>query len=265
MSVYINDSYAQFVDAFESIWDKQFLRPNEIVIVFDGKVSSDINNYLLQRTNNNTPIIIVNSKENIGLGRALNLGLKYCTNEYVARMDSDDISREDRFFIQYNYCLKNPNIDITGGFIQEFNNHGKILGIRKVPLINKCISFESNFRSPMNHVTVMFKKSSLYKISNYVTEFISFEDYATWLKAKDVLVFSNLSNILVDVRIDSLFIERRRGLNYFKREFNFFYYFFKLNKISFIWFLFNIFIRFIFRLSPPFFLEYKYKFSRSAV
>lgn len=265
MSVYINDTYIQFVDAFESIWDKQILRPSEIVIVFDGKVSSEIKNYLLQRINDNTPIIIVNSKENVGLGSALNLGLKYCSNEYVARMDSDDLSRKDRFFIQYNYFLNNPNIDITGGFIQEFNNHGKNLGIRKVPLNNKSISFESNFRSPMNHVTVMFKKSSLNKISNYVTEFISFEDYATWLKAKDVLVFSNLSNILVDVRIDTAFIKRRKGINYLKREINFFYFFFKLNKISFIWLLFNIFIRLIFRLSPSFILEYKYKFSRSAV
>ena len=63
-------------------------------------------------------------EENVGLGLALNYGIPKCTNELIARFDSDDINLNNR--LKYNMNLsKNPQISIVGSDVFEFNNQIK--------------------------------------------------------------------------------------------------------------------------------------------
>ena len=75
----------------------QTVTPDEIVIVKDGPLTEELEKVLIRYKEKYLQIFnIVESKENIGLGRALNLGLEICKNELVARMDTDDISKSKR-------------------------------------------------------------------------------------------------------------------------------------------------------------------------
>ena len=42
--------------------------------------------------------------------------------DFIARMDSDDISVQERFEMQVNFFLKNPKVDIVGSNILIFND-----------------------------------------------------------------------------------------------------------------------------------------------
>src|SRR5690625_661255 len=96
MSVYQNENPSYFKTSIESMIN-QSLPPNQIVIVKDGPLTDElekvIENYKVKSRNLFT---IISLKENVGLGKALNYGLEKCKNELIARMDTDDISLQER-------------------------------------------------------------------------------------------------------------------------------------------------------------------------
>ena len=62
--------------------------------------------------------------KNIGIGAARNYAINRCTGDLIAIMDADDISRPNRFELQYNFM--NCDVDYLGGQIEEFNELLKI-------------------------------------------------------------------------------------------------------------------------------------------
>ena len=66
------------------------------------------------------PLKLVPIISNVGLGKALAIGLLECKHDLVARMDSDDISKPNRFFKQVNFFKQNLNIDVISSWVEEF-------------------------------------------------------------------------------------------------------------------------------------------------
>lgn len=91
MSVYRNDKREFVEETIKSIWNRQSLKPNEIVLVVDGPIPEDLKDYIHELSANDA-IKIYWQKENKGLGRTMEYGVLQCKNELIARMDADDIS-----------------------------------------------------------------------------------------------------------------------------------------------------------------------------
>ena len=153
----------------------------------------------------------------MGLGNALNLGLEKCTNDIVARMDSDDISHPSRFKLQVEF-LKNPNISVLGAHIEEFDNSSNFNLIRKVPKTNYEIIKRSYYRNPLNHMTVIFRKSHVLMVGGY-KKMLYYEDYYLWLgMIKHKMKLHNLNKVLVKVRAGKGMLKRRHGFKMFSYE-----------------------------------------------
>ena len=151
------------------------------------------------------------------LGRALKKGVELCENEIIARMDTDDIACENRFEIQYEYMKRNPQIAVCGGMIQEFDESGLNLHIKEMPENAKELSQYAKVRNPVNHMTVMFRKSEVLKAGNY-RHFPFLEDYDLWSRMlSEGAQFHNLQQILVKVRVSEDVYERRGGFAYCRR------------------------------------------------
>ena len=168
MSVYKKENAEYFKQAMDSVIN-QTLAPEQIVLVRDGEVpellQQTIDEYLEKFPELFTYVPL---EQNGGLGNALNFGLNYCRNELVARMDTDDICVPDRFEKQVAFFKENPEIDIVGGNIAEFSESiEKIIDYRVVPKTQDEISKRIKTRSPLNHVTVMFKKTAVLNAGNY--------------------------------------------------------------------------------------------------
>ena len=98
MSVYYKENPIYLKEAIESIYDKQILKPTEIVLVEDGKLTEELYQEINRQKKKLKDILkIVRLEKNSGLGKALNIGVLNCTNELIARMDSDDIAYPNRF------------------------------------------------------------------------------------------------------------------------------------------------------------------------
>jgi glycosyltransferase involved in cell wall biosynthesis len=168
MSLYKKEKPEYFRLAIESVLN-QTVKPDEIVIVKDGPLTCELENVLEEyKTANPKLFNIVISEKNIGLGLALNLGLKYCRNELVARMDTDDIAKPHRCEKQLQAFQDNPELAILGSSVDEFyNTPDEVVSHRVVPTEYKDIYEYAKKRSPFNHSTVMYKKSKVLGVGGY--------------------------------------------------------------------------------------------------
>ena len=137
MSVYKNDNPYHFEEALLSIWDNQILKPFEIVLIQDGAVPKSLHEIIFKWGDKlNSSLVLIVNDSNIGLTKSLNKGVKLCNGDFIARMDSDDISSSNRFKIQSEFLENNPKIDLVGSSLQEFNEFGNLSLIRKYPVDN---------------------------------------------------------------------------------------------------------------------------------
>ncbi|QTH48724.1 glycosyltransferase [Streptococcus sp. zg-86] len=218
LSLYIKENPSYLQECFDSLLN-QTVPATEWVVVEDGPLSPELYQ-VLDSYQEQYPGLIkrVPLEKNVGLGLALREGMLHCSYELVARMDTDDIARNDRFEKQLACFEKYPELDICGSHILEFDTDPQYPNaVRKVPLEHEEIVYYQKSRSAFNHVTVMFKKSSVLKAGNYEDAPLM-EDDMLWVRmllsgAKGM----NIDEYLVDVRTGAGMIERRGGFSYLKK------------------------------------------------
>ncbi|EJP5976707.1 glycosyltransferase [Salmonella enterica] len=218
ISLYIKEKPEYLDRCFLSIYE-QTLSANEIVLILDGDIT-DEQNFIIQKWSKMLPIKVFPLLKNVGLGKALNIGLKKCQHDIVLRMDTDDICINTRFEVQYNYLVANPDIAILGSHINEFiDNENYYIGRRLVPCINSEIKKYSQKRNPFNHMTVGFRKSVIEKVGGYKHHHFM-EDYNLWLRVIAAgYQVGNINQCLVKVRVGKGMLERRSGIEYIKSEY----------------------------------------------
>lgn len=218
MSLYIKEKAEYFEECIKSILNQTVL-PAEIVIVFDGPISEEllkvVNDYQSKYSN---IIKLIKNEQNKGLGLALADGIPQCSYNLIARMDTDDIARSDRFEKQLLEFIKDPSLDICGSHIIEFDGDiSNTVSKRKVPLKHNEIAEYQKRRDAFNHVTVMYKKSAVLKAGNYI-DVPLMEDTSLWVR---MLICGakcmNIDDYLVYVRVGMSMIKRRGGWDYLKK------------------------------------------------
>ena len=260
MSIYYKEKPKYFNKAIQSIWDEQSVKPNEIVLVQDGKLTDGLYGVIDKWKSELGELFkVVSLEQNVGLGDALNEGINHCNFELIARMDTDDISLPDRFEKQLK-VFENSDIDICSSWVSEFDNDEKeIVSYRKVPEIHDDIVNYLKMRNGINHPAVMYKKSIVEKAGGY-KKMIWFEDYYLWSRMiLDGAKFYNIQEPLVNMRAGYGQLERRGGLNYAIEEFKFLKRLKKIGFLSLSQFIKNVFIRFIARILPKNLLKSIYK------
>lgn len=261
ISVY-NKEKSYFLNKALNSLVNQTLIPGEIIIVKDGELTTELEEVIDAFCfEEKTKVKVLNLKKNVGLGKALELGLLETNFDIVARMDSDDISYENRFKLQYEFLSDNKHIDIVGSNIDEFHKDFKVVdNMRIVPENHDDISKRMKWINGMNHVTVMFRKKAIIDSGNY-NSFNGFEDYHLWIRMiLNNKKFYNIQKSLVAVRIGNDMIGRRKGLSYFKTEWRFIRFLKEKNYISTIEMIVSGGSKFIVRLSPRFIILFFYKY-----
>jgi len=212
MSVYKKENPSFFTISIDSMIS-QTIQPEQIVIVKDGPLSTELDS-IINKFEKTYPglFTIVSLRDNVGLGLALNEGLKKCRNELVARMDADDISHKKRCEIQVETFLNNRDLSIVGSIIDEFEkNPDEIISTRVVPTDYKSILKFSRRRNPFNHPSVMYKKSAVLKNNGY-GDFRRNQDFDLFVRMLNKgFKAQNINQSLVLFRADKSNIKRRKS------------------------------------------------------
>lgn len=212
LSVYKNDTLSVVSETFESLF-AQSVQNFDIFVQEDGPVDASLASYL---------DTLYQKKKIFSLQkRALNRGLAYSLNEllervlrsdydYVFRMDADDICTPDRIEHQTAFLDKHPEIDLLGGWIEEFNTDTMQRQIIHYPEKHDEILSHMLKRNPMAHVTVAFRADFFKRFGTYDVQSKN-EDFRLWVEAFDQgAVFHNLQEVLVKVRTNNAFYNRRK-------------------------------------------------------
>ena len=231
---------------------EQTIFPDEIVIVKDGKLTQELDkviNKYQKRYPNKFKIVCL--EENKGLGIALKNGINNCKNEYVARMDSDDYSVPNRMEQQIKYLETNKDVDIIGGYIEEYDeNMENLISKRIVPIEDKDIKKEMVKRCAFNHSTVMYKKSKIIEVGNYSNK-RTMEDYDLWIRCtKKGYKMHNLPMVLTKNRTGDNMYKKRAGKKYIKTIIEIENLLYSLNMINIFQKWYNIIVRAIVAIVP---------------
>lgn len=245
MSLYHAENPSHLDDCLNSLF-YQTVKADEIIIVLDGDVTTELHS-VLDKWKILLPIKLLPLEINVGLGNALNHGLKYCKHNLVARMDTDDICCPHRFKKQLDYFKLNTKTVALGTAITEFTKKiGDGINIRYSTTGASDIREYSKKRNPLNHMSVMFKKEYISMVGGY-HHHMYMEDYNLWLRLLAAgLEVDNLEESLVYARVGNGMLERRKGLAYITSE----YYLYCLKKKLNIDNGFHAFIIFCLRAIP---------------
>lgn len=184
----------------------------EFIICDDGSEDGTYE-YLLQLSESDKRFIVMKNEKNIGLAPTLNRCINVSRGKYVARMDSDDIARYDRFEKQINVFQFRPELDIVGSGANLIDSNG-IWGKR----LPKSQPEKKDFLwgTQFIHPSVMMKRETLIQNGSYrvAKETLRTEDYDLFMRmyANGSMGF-NIQDTLLD------YTESRAS--YAKRKFKF--------------------------------------------
>lgn len=231
MSVYKSEKAEYLRLAMNSMWN-QTVPTNDFVLMCDGPLTGELDAVIEEMQVAHTDSLhVIRFEKNGGLGHALQVGVKECNNEIIARMDSDDISKPERCEKELALLEQHPEISIVGSTIEEFTEiemgsyiPTSINARRVVPEKAEDIFEFAKKRNPFNHPSVMYRKKDVLAAGNY-QDVRYMQDYYLWTHML-IAGFKgyNIQEPLVYMRADSNLFKRRSGKLYRDIQINLFKY-----------------------------------------
>ena len=207
--------------ALNSILEQDCDNEIRIYICVDGPVPPKHETWL-QKNSNRFRKVIRNQTRNLGLAKSLNRLIDEALEdeEFIFRMDLDDISVKNRFSKQIQFMEENPEISLSGAQVIDVDANAKIKRIREFPTDHHDIIRALGRICPVSHPTFCFRKNVLKDVNvRYPDKHLS-EDLAILvLLANNGYVLANHCDPLLHWRQGDNFYARRRDLKRGLREF----------------------------------------------
>jgi glycosyltransferase involved in cell wall biosynthesis len=169
----------------------QTVKSLELIIVDDGSSPKvDIKDI------NDSRIVLLTLKKNMGISHALNKGISIARGIYIARMDSDDISHINRFEHQLRIITKHDIISSNIYLIDEKDNRvGRSLILPFHNFIRRFQLYKLK-KNPVNHPTI-FAKAKVFEYFKYNEGYRVAQDHELWIRMKeDFLVYFDSTYVL---------------------------------------------------------------------
>ena len=215
MSIYYKEKAYYFDRCMQSIWDEQTVKPDEIVLVEDGKLTDELDATITKwKKKLYDTLKIISLEKNIGTGGAKKIGVENCSYDYVAVMDTDDIATPQRFEKQIEFLEQNRDIDVVGSYICEIDeNEDVVKDVVEFPLTHDGLYEFFSKRDPLAHPTTMFRKSFFEKAGSYRTDLHLAEDTLLWYDGfLNGCKFANIDHIGLNFRRTEDFYSRRANI-----------------------------------------------------
>lgn len=206
MGVYNGE--ATVSQAIESII-KQTYTDWELIICND--CSTDNTREILEKFSRlDGRIKVISNERNIGLAASLNRCLKEVEGEYIARMDCDDISVEERLEEQVKFLNQHNEFQLVGTYMQAFDENGK-----KNIIENKLYpsKYDLPKGAPFAHATIMIQTDIMKELNGYHVSkhTLRTEDVDLWYRFfSKGFKGANLPKPLYLVRMDQAAYKRRK-------------------------------------------------------
>lgn len=196
MPVYNSEKYLEV--AIKSILNQTFSK-FEFLIMNDFSTDDSIS--IINRYKKlDKRIRVFSFKKKMGLIKLLNFSLEKANYNYLARMDSDDISHKNRLKTQLNYLLENPKVGVVGSYVKIIDSKGVLKKFWKYPNTNADIKKHLVYESCIPHPASMMNAKYVKAVGGYreIAELV--EDYDLWTRLSCVCEMANIPRFLFSYR-----------------------------------------------------------------
>ncbi len=166
----------------------------QLLILEDG--STD-NTLAIAKGFDDTRIQIVNDGQHLGIVKRLNRGVQLCQNQYIARMDADDVAYPNRLEKQIKFLDTHPEVDLVGTAMRVLDNKEQILEQRIFPISHAQIVAQPWLKTISVAHPTWCGRTEWFRKWQYC-EFIRNEDQELLLRAHTESTYANLTDILLD-------------------------------------------------------------------
>ncbi len=179
MSIY-NEPLIYIQKALNSIKIQSY-QNIEIIVIVDKPDYQDAITYLNSEHRKDSRINYYVNDVNIGLAMSLNRALSYATGSYLARMDADDIAKEDRLEKELNY-IEQKQLDVVGSWVDVIDENDAVWNeISGTYFTQEAVAKLLPIQNVLIHPTVLMRTDMVKKVGGY-RNFASCQDYDLWLR-----------------------------------------------------------------------------------
>lgn len=171
----------------------------EFIIIDDASTDNTLDIIENIKKVDNRIVLLRNSK-NLGVSRTLNKGLKVAMGKYIIRMDADDWSYPNRFELQIKLMEKNPEVVVSGSYVEVCDANLKTKYIRKYNISDSSIRDHIFRYSPFAHPVTIWR-SEVIKKELYNEAISVSQDYELYFRVGKIGKFMNLSKPLLKLRM----------------------------------------------------------------
>jgi glycosyltransferase involved in cell wall biosynthesis len=186
--------------AIESILGQSYT-DFEILLVDDGSTDESVE---VMRSYGEPRVRVVENKKNLGLPYTRNRGLELAQGEYIALLDSDDLSLPDRLACQVEFLDAHPDYAEVGAWSQAMDASGQPL--RKVK-IQPTAAEETRatllFRCSIKNRSLMGRTAMMRELG-YRADFPRCQDYDLHVRLAERHLLGNIPRVLVLGRVHPL-------------------------------------------------------------
>src|SRR5690606_16968243 len=141
-----------------------------------------------------------------------NRGTELARGEFIAVMDSDDISLPDRLEKQVAYLDSHPSVGVVGGAFRSLQGKEEILStVRSFPLTPGLCAWFMHFSPSACHGASMLRRSLLVEVGGYRPEYMVAVDYDLWERLSHYTWFANIADVVLFYRRHDSSISIRRS------------------------------------------------------
>ncbi len=199
---------AVFVDASIKSILTQSYQNLELLIMDDSTNEETIE--CIDKFDVDDRVKVIRKNNRMGLSGARNVGLANSLGEYIAIMDGDDVSMQDRIMHQVQYLKDNPECYVLGGQMRIIDENGTVISERHYPVGGIKLKIFAAVRNPISHPTVMFRRELFDKGFKYDETLEMSEDLDLWLRVMNAdYEIRNLDEFVINYRVGTDFTVKR--------------------------------------------------------
>lgn len=251
LNIWNGDNHVSLRRSLNSI-SQQKLKPDEVIAVIDGVISSDLEAVISQFVKQNDfQVRLIRLPTAKGLWNGRNHGIAASRNEFIALHDADDVMHPERTIVQIRQMLAN-DIDVLSSPVFEFNaTSGEIIGLRKFDT-DKEILKKMLWQNVINNSSVMLRKSAVDSVGGLRNVYLA-EDYDLYLRLFRAGKNISITNeVLQAFSVDGKTSKRRGGVRFFSSELSLHQTVKSFNYFGLLRLYLRLSLRLVFRLSPNF-------------
>ena len=171
----------------------------EIVVVDDDSTDESMS---IVRAYTDPRIRLVQTGRHVGVGAALNAGLRAAAADLVARQDADDVSEPDRLERQVPVFRSRPALALLGTQGTIIDEAGRPCGLIDRSIEPASIRWYALLDNPFIHTSVMFRPGVVEACGGYDEQPRLSQDYALWTRILAGHEARNLPDRLVRYRVN---------------------------------------------------------------